>query len=98
MTAPAHLPFTLPLDFEVLGRVVTTPAALKTDVDLSRLLDRHRSGDWGDLPPEDRDENNLVIGRQVEGRLFSMYNAAGTSFYIITYPFDHTSITLAEEY
>lgn len=49
-----------------LGRIVATPGAL---VVMQRagilhpapLLDRHVSGDWGDVPPEDAAENELSV-------------------------------------
>jgi hypothetical protein len=48
-----------------LGRVVATPGALEvlaaTQTDALALLDRHRSGDWGEVPPEDARENELSV-------------------------------------
>ena len=44
-----------------LGAVVATPGALAfleaSGESPVALLDRHRSGDWGDVPPEDAREN-----------------------------------------
>jgi hypothetical protein len=44
-----------------LGRVVATPGALKlleeAGEDSLRYLARHRSGDWGEIDPQDRREN-----------------------------------------
>ena len=49
-----------------LGRLVATPGA----IDLIRgagedllpaLLERHRSGDWGDVPAEDTRENEVAV-------------------------------------
>ena len=49
----------------VLGRVVATPGALSllaaTSTDPAGLLKRHRSGDWGDVPPEDARENEQSV-------------------------------------
>lgn len=48
------------------GRVVATPGALVT-MNLAgiffpaELLDRHVSGDWCDVPPEDARENELSV-------------------------------------
>ncbi len=48
-----------------LGRVVATPAALsllgENALEASGILDRHASGDWGDVPPEDARENELSV-------------------------------------
>ena len=44
-----------------LGRVVATPGAVElletTDTSPAELLERHISGDWGEVPPEDAREN-----------------------------------------
>jgi hypothetical protein len=44
-----------------LGRVVATPRALEllaaTETNPAELLERHVSGDWGEVPPEDAREN-----------------------------------------
>ena len=58
-----------------LGQVVATPAALDAISECGQtpaeFLDRHVSGDWGDLDDEDRRLNDeaLVDG----GRIFSAY-------------------------
>ena len=60
-----------------LGRVVAT-AAVAANVPhelLTALLDRHATGDWGDLPDEDRAANELAA-RSGDGRLFSSYSTA----------------------
>ena len=68
-----------------LGQLVATPAALKalSQEDIRVALGRHLRGDWGDLCPEDRTENELSLR---EGfRLFSVYHGTnGVKFYIIT--------------
>ena len=68
-----------------LGRVVITPNALDTldSAEVQQALHRHASGDWGDVSPEDREENELSLR---EGfRLLSVYHdAIGTKFWIIT--------------
>ncbi len=52
-----------------LGRIVATPGALNLLViagqDPGELLDRHRSGDWGDVPPEDAAENRRSRSAQL---------------------------------
>jgi hypothetical protein len=48
-----------------LGRLVATPGALALlrsageEDRLPTLLERHQSGDWGDVPEEDARENEL---------------------------------------
>jgi hypothetical protein len=68
-----------------LGRVVITPNALErlNSTDATSSLWRHACGDWGDLGPEDVQENELSLK---EGfRLFSVFkDRSGTKFYIIT--------------
>ena len=69
-----------------LGRVVATPGALvllaQTDTDLVRLLGRHLSGDWGDVPPEDAKENELSVK---EGfRILSSYPIGEERLWVIT--------------
>lgn len=68
-----------------LGRTVITSAAndqLCRD-DVLDALRRHARGDWGDLRPEDRAENELSMR---EGfRVFSVYHDRnGTKFWVIT--------------
>ena len=50
-----------------LGAVVATPGALEVlgnlEVSPSELVERHASGDWGDVPPEDARENELALER-----------------------------------
>jgi len=44
-----------------LGQVVATPGALEalehSAINAADLLKRHLSGDWGNVPPEDAEEN-----------------------------------------
>lgn len=70
-----------------LGRLVATPGA----VDLLRsmgedllpiLLERHQSGDWGDVPPEDARENEFSVRHGF--RIISSYRVAGRRLWIIT--------------
>ena len=69
-----------------LGRVVATPAALalleKHGVSSATLLNRHQSGDWGDLTKHDRVAND---GALVNGsRLLSAYLVKGERIWCIT--------------
>ena len=68
-----------------LGRVVSTPGALGvlSAEDIRKALGRHHSGDWGDVGPEDWQENNLSL--QEGFRLLSCYKSeSGEKFWIIT--------------
>ncbi|MFM7393881.1 MAG: hypothetical protein ACKO22_05865 [Cyanobium sp.] len=57
-----------------LGRVVATAAVAASVPEevIIGLLDRHASGDWGDLDGEDKAANDTDHS-QAEGRLFSSY-------------------------
>jgi pilus assembly protein CpaF len=65
-----------------LGQLVATPGALaaleKTGQNAMHFLSRHVRGDWGDLPKEDKDENQLSVEKGF--RLLSSYRTtAGES-------------------
>jgi hypothetical protein len=70
-----------------LGRIVATPGALKM---LERhgktpagYLNRHLSGDWGDLGIADKRENDLSVRRGY--RIFSAYEVSSlNTLWIIT--------------
>jgi hypothetical protein len=71
-----------------LGKVVSTPGAIEAlnsaGVSARELLERHVSGDWGDLSEDDRSENELSVK---EGfRILSAYTLPRTSvrLWIIT--------------
>ncbi len=67
------------------GQLVITPGALESVPceDVAKALSRHVSGDWGDVGPEDRAENDRSVK---EGhRLLSAYaTESGTRFWVIT--------------
>ncbi len=70
-----------------LGRLVATPGTLTvirhTGEDLlPTLLERHRSGDWGDVPPEDAQENEFSVRHGF--RIVSSYQIAGEKLWVIT--------------
>jgi len=67
-----------------LGRlVITTNAARRlTPREIRDALKRHECGDWGDLPPEDTQENERSLRQG--GRLFSAYGGGERRFWIIT--------------
>lgn len=84
-----------------LGQVVATPGALglldKEAVNASVLLQRHQSGDWGVVPEEDAQENQLAIANGY--RILSSYPVGTDRIWIITEA-DRSSTTLLlpEEY
>jgi hypothetical protein len=68
-----------------LGQTVITPSAMGCldATDVYNALRRHARGDWGDLKPEDKTENEVSLK---EGfRLLSAYSDRnGNKFWIIT--------------
>jgi hypothetical protein len=84
-----------------LGLAVATPGALKlledTGEDLCLLLACHRSGDWGELDPYDRRENELSLKHG--WRLLSSYPVGDRRVWVITEANRSvTTILLPEEY
>ena len=82
------------------GNIVATPGALdlaEQGINLPAYLLRHLSGDWGDLCPEDKAENNFSL--QNGFRLLSAYDTPCGSLWIITEA-DRSATTflLPEEY
>ena len=71
-----------------LGQVVATPGAvdaLKTEgIQPSVLLERHETGDWGDLERDDWKANDDAV--KTGGRLFSAYTLpqTQTKLWVIT--------------
>lgn len=68
-----------------LGRIVITPAAhdVLHPPDIQTALDRHGSGDWGELDDADKRENNIALEQGL--RLLSAYTDRGkVRFWIIT--------------
>ena len=90
-----------------LGILYATPRALKVlakDGDenavtsnLSTLLNRHATGDWGDLGRQDKEANDDAIRHG--GRLLSSYTVKGTKLWIVTEADRSvTTVLLPEEY
>jgi len=81
-----------------LGAVYATPGFLMLEIDPLPYLLRHAAGDWGDLTPEDRAENEYAL--QNGYRLLSAYHTpSGVKFWIITEADrSATTILLPEEY
>ncbi len=83
-----------------LGQMVATPNALSrlTHEDVLKALARHADGDWGDVCPEDQQENELSLR---EGfRILSVYfSTAGEKFWIITEADrSSTTVLMPEDY
>ena len=89
------MPATFPL-----GQVVTTANARDKlhPGDIPLALDRHASGDWGDVDDHDRRENEISVNQRL--RLFSVYHDRNkTKFWIITEADrSATTILLPEDY
>ena len=85
-----------------LGQLVATPGALaaleKTGQNAMDFLSRHVRGDWGELPKEDKEENQLSLDKGF--RLLSSYRTtAGDKLWVITEADrSHTTLLLPEEY
>ena len=79
-----------------LGQLVATPGALaaleKAGQNPMEFLSRHVTGDWGELPEEDKAENQLSLEKGF--RLLSSYRTtAGDKVWVITES-DRTVTTL----
>jgi len=84
-----------------LGQIAATPGALELAAAdpalLSRLLARHRSGDWGDLSNNDRKLNDEAA--RGEDRILSAYETPAGRVWIITeWDRSVTTFLLPEEY
>jgi hypothetical protein len=85
-----------------LGRILFTPRAIdaliRANQDVHNFLNRHMIGDWGDLPDEDRVENEFSLEHGF--RILSSYTtAAGEKLWVITEADrSATTLLLAEEY
>jgi hypothetical protein len=86
-----------------LGKVVGTFGALFAFVgalneDLSTFLDRHASGDWGEVDEHDRQANEYAVEHGL--RVLSAYTlSSGEKIWVITEADrSSTTILLPEEY
>lgn len=85
-----------------LGATVATPPALSVleaaGTDAATLLDRHVSGDWGDLNDEDKAVNTAAV--KDGERILSSYEVApGRKVWIITeWDRSVTTLLLPSEY
>ena len=82
-----------------LGKLVMTQGAInKISIDDMQIgLMKHSMGDWGDMPEEDKIQNNKSL--EWGDRLMSAYKSGETKFWIITEADRSvTTILLPEEY
>ena len=82
-----------------IGQLVITANARATldPVDIQQGLSRHANGDWGELCPEDREENDYSLREGL--RLLSAYRSRGKRFWIITeWDRSVTTILMPEDY
>jgi hypothetical protein len=68
------------------GRIVATRGALNsltvTGTNPLELVERHVSGDWGDVPPEDAKENEFSVKNGF--RVMSSYRVGSDRLWILT--------------
>ncbi|HWD40377.1 MAG TPA: hypothetical protein VG944_16125 [Fimbriimonas sp.] len=83
-----------------LGRTVITPGALEAldPDDVLTAIRRHVRGDWGDCAPDDREENEFSVDKNL--RLWSVFHDRHqTKFWIITEADrSSTTVLLPSEY
>ena len=84
-----------------LGQIVATSGAIEALAEVNclpiTLLNRHQSGDWGNLCDEDKAANNEALGNW--DRLFSAYIIQDVKFWVITEADrSATTILLPSEY
>ena len=83
-----------------LGQTVITRTALAAlpAQDIAAALDRHRTGDWGEVGRDDWRANERALKQ--DERLLSVYRTAnGMKFYIITeWDRSLTTVLLPEDY
>ena len=91
-----------------LGQTVATPAALEALQEAGQtalpFLQRHQSGDWGDVCPEDKQSNDEAVAHEgdhdQQQRVLSAYRTAkDVKIWIITeWDRSVTTILLPEDY
>ena len=91
-----------PLRLFPLGRLVATPGALReleeAEQSPREFLQRHVTGDWGDLCEEDKNENEFSLKNEL--RILSAYTLrTGVKIWVITEADrSATTILLPDEY
>jgi hypothetical protein len=85
-----------------LGQLVATPGALRALKDAGQepleFIQRHVSGDWGEVPEEDKQENDFSVTHGF--RILSAYRTAkGVKIWILTEADrSATTLLLPDEY
>ena len=80
-----------------LGEIVIAVGASALGIDFTSYLERHQSGDWGDLSEENAEINDLCIDKNFP--LVSMYSVNQKSFLIVTeWDRSVTTICTPDEY
>jgi len=83
-----------------LGQLVATPGALaaleKTGQNAMEFLSRHVTGDWGEIPEEDKKENQFSLEKGFR-LMSSNRTTAGDRVWVITEG-SHTTLLLPDEY
>lgn len=85
-----------------LGQIVATPRALEAldqaAINAADLIRRHQSGDWGNVPPADAEENNKSVANG--WRILSSYAISEVQNIWIITEADRsvTTLLLPEEY
>lgn len=85
-----------------IGQVVATPGALEAlreaEQSPAEFLARHVRGDWGEIPPEDWEENEFSLTKEL--RILSAYRIQkGERIWVITEADRSlTTLLLPEEY
>lgn len=85
----------------LLGQIAATPAALAlldtSEADAYDLLERHVTGDWGDLGDHDKLLNDAAVAHG--NRVMSAYDFGSESVWVITEADRSvTTLMLREEY
>lgn len=63
------------------------------------LVDAHRCGIWGDIPPEDARTNRLSLTPGQEGQIMSSYTIGGQKIWVITeWDRSYTTLMLPDDY
>jgi len=86
-----------------LGRVVATPGAIgaleRNNQSHMEFIGRHRKGDWGDIPDDDKKLNDSAMENNDERVLSSYQLKDGTKIWIVTeWDRSVTTILLPDEY
>jgi hypothetical protein len=86
-----------------VGQIVSTPNALdvcaKHNVHFVSLIERHATGDWGDVSPGDAALNNAAVSGEATDRLHSVYDVGGDKVWVITeWDRSVTTVLLPEDY